>query len=537
MSITLQVLQSPISITPSNANHIWNIRTSAYTLTDFQYIIDVYFRGSLPSWSAATTNNRAARLKVSPNEQGNAIVDLEEIVRTFLKSNVLFTGDTYPYLNYASDVNKVITLADGQTTRKYDQANLWAGGSPNTSLPQNWHISEYRIYIGYSYLSGSTLVENVDTNAAYQPQPITIFPGVDNKLVPEPFLSGASITHDGIALSANWFAQVNTNHLYYDLFRHKYIGGDDVECNPREFLNAAGRIYKVVSQGGFETLRARRRKHHPDCPIIISFLDGNNGYFNNQSQGIVVRGASGHTANYNSTALIPNSSVGTTPDDKFKLGVFYLPYNVTSGQTTNAIPTDSEKVCFYLTPNSSNTDFTNRTSEVLEFYMQERSCINTPIHVLFLNGRGMWDTYTFGGKSTDRLKVTRPSYRQEISLNKAYYNVGSWQRGTTIYEQEVEKFWDCETWYMDQNDVIVMEELFSSPEVYIIEPTTDKELDCIPTIETCNDCLEEIRLYQRLIPVVIDDVDFQVWNKNYEKLFQYKFSLQYAGQKLYRTQG
>lgn len=535
MSIVLDVIQSPLVISPTNTNHIWNVRYSGYTsLSNLQYIVDIYPRSNLTSFSSATNNDRAVRLKLRPNSYGNAIFDLVEITRNFTKTNVLFTGTTYPYINYANQVNKIIPLADGTTTITYDQANLWPDGSPNSSLNQYWHINQYKVVLGVSYQSGGTFVEDIVYTATTQPTPITIFPGVDNKLIPAPYLSAATINNQG----ANWFAIDNQNHLYYDLFRFKYEVGSDAECAPREFFNAGGRDYSTLSQAGITTHRVRRRLHHPDCPIIMSFLDGYNPYFTNNNDRLVIRGALSQTDPYTYSAVTPNTSIttsGINADAQFKLGVFYLNYNLTSGNTLNSIPTDSKKVSFYLANNSSA--FSARTSEVMEFYMQDRSCINNPVHLLFLNGNGMWDTYTLGGKSIETIDLKRNSYRQETSLNKAFYNVGSWSRGTTQFEIDANWKIDAETWYMSQNDVEIIKELFMSPEVFIIDGSALDKINCISSIADCASCLNEIRLYEYLIPITISDTSFQIWNKNYQKLFQYKMSLVYSGEKRFRTQG
>lgn len=551
MSITLNISQSPILISPSNTNHVYNVRTtdSGYTLTDFQYICDVYERPSEVNWANNNQANRIARLKVLPNTYGNAIIDLEEIVRTLLNVNPRFTGNTYPYLNYASDVNKIVTLATGEVTIEYNGSNLWAGGSPNASVDQLWHIQEYRAIFGYSYLTGSSVTEVVDGTAEYQPPSVTIFPAVDNKLIPAPFLTGATPVTGATSITDNWFQFENLNHLYYDLWRHQYFVGQDHSdascdydteyCSPSEFLNAAGRLYKIISQPDVVDTRVRTRLHHPDCPIIVSFLNGKNPYFVNDIYSLAIRASDSVTGNYTYSAETINRATTSLPstieplNSRFKMGVFYLPYNVTD-DGTNVIPTDAGKVCFYGTSYQANKadrlQFSNRTTEILEYVMQDRSCINTPIHILFLNENGMWDTYTFGGKTSKKLDIIRPSYRQEASLNKQFYNIGSYQRGTKIYEQEMEETWECETWYMTENDVQIMQEIFMSPEVYIIDGTIIKNL-------SCQSCLNEVRLYQHLIPVVIKDTSFDVWNKNYQKLFQYKLTLEYAGFKRYRTQG
>jgi len=602
MSIQISVDQYPLTITPSNGEHIYTFSTTASTLNNFKYIVDIYFRPS-------TDNKKVARLKMSPNSYGKAIVDLIEIVRTLLEVNPRSSGTTYPYLNYVAEENSIITLMDAQQTRDYNAYNVWAGGSPNANLEQLWHVEEYQVKIGCEYQSGSTIVEDIDVNAVFQPPAITIFPGVDNSLIPEPYLPAATLGF-GYNQSANFFQVDNQSWYYYDLFRWVYnysgmttcytysaaneglvaIGFNYLDCDgqpatiqieegetfiwcaqqgtvtianvgqtqeavegeictgynpvnpcgPRELLNAGCRDYKTISQTGFVDTQVRRRQHHRECPIIISFLNGKNDYFTNDVYSIGVRSAlswsdpytySGEIAN-RLTTFIP--VVNEAPNSTFRMANFYLPYNVTSGNTLNAIPTHSEKLIFFGTHYNSNTTTrlnpASATTEVLEFYIQPEDCINNPTHFLFLNGRGMWDTYTFGKKSTKTIGLDRKRYRQESSLDKQFYARGSYQRGTTIYDQPAGYEIECMSWYMTEGDTCIVEELFMSPEVYIITGTTILPQDCAS-------CLEEIRLYEHLIPVVIKDTSFEVYQKQYQKLYQYTFKAEYASVKRYRTQG
>jgi hypothetical protein len=213
-----------------------------------------------------------------------------------------------------------------------------------------------------------------------------------------------------------------------------------------------------------------------------------------------------------------------------------MPYNVTQSGT-NVIPSDSGKVCFYLT-SGTNMNFSARTSEILEFYMQDPDCINQPVHLLFLNGRGMWDTYTFGKKSTKTFQIERKSYRQEPSLDKQFYSRGAWQRGTNIYDQDATYNMTCMSWFMDDNDTKIVEEIFLSPEVYMIEGVTTTVDPCVETpVNDCQSCLQEIRQYQYLIPVVIDNKELTKFQRQYQKIFQYTFTLKYADLKRFRTQG
>lgn len=533
MSVVITIDQSPLTITPSNGEHIYTLNSTGYTLDNFKFIVDIFFRPSVITFSGNPTPT--ARLKVRPNTYGKAIVELEEIVRTFLKANPRFSGTTYPYLNYVAQENSIITMSDATNTRTLNAFNVFNGNNPNGNLPILWHAEQYAVKIGCEYQSGNTIVTEIDYTATTQPSYVNIFPGVDNKLIPSPYLSGATLG-SAYTQSANFFQVDTQSWYYYDLFRHIYQQGEDTTCGPREFLNAAGREYKTISQDGFVSQRVRRRQHHPDCPIIISFLDGQNDYFNNQTNRVVIRGADSQYDNYSYSAYCSNNSTIVNNYDIWKNCIFYMPYNVTQSGT-NVIPADARKVCFYLT-SGSNMNFSARTSEILEFYMQDPDCINQPVHMLFLNGRGMWDTYTFGKKSTKTFEVDRKQYRQESSLNKQFYARGAYQRGTTIYEQNAIYKMECMSDFMTQEDVVIVEELFNSPEVYMIEGVTPKVNPCAEhSIDNCPSCLNEIRQYQYLIPVVIDNKELIKYQKQYQKIFQYTFNLTYADVKRYRTQG
>ena len=612
MSIVINVEQYPLSITPSNAEHVYTFSSSGATLTNFKYIVDIYFRADEIDWSNPNQNHRVARLKVRPNTYNKAIMDVGEIVRTLLLANPRFSGTTYPYLNPVADENSVITLSDAQETRSMNAYNLWENGSENANLQLLWQVQKYRVIVGCEYESGSSIITDIDPEGIYQPQAITIFPGVDNTLVPEPYLAAATLG-SGYTGSANFFQVDNQSWYYYDLFRHVYQRNDAcechsysvsnpsaednlsysytdcisgvtvtislnpqtarsfcacsgsivqnegpveditptdnglcngfrsvVDCGPKEFLNAGGTIYQTISQPGYVNQKVRRRMHHVDCPMIVSFLNGRNEYFTNDIYSIGIRSAKNWGDPYTYSAESINRTTLAQPqsnepiNSQFKMLNFYLPYNITSGNTLNAIPTDSQKVCFYGT--SYNPSKTNRlnmnsaTTEVIEYYIQPQDCINNPIHLLFLNGRGMWDTYTFGKKSTKTINLERKKYQQEASLNKQFYARGSNQRGQTVYEQIADYQIKCASWFMDENDTEIVQELFMSPEVYVIEGTIIKDLDCV-------DCRNPIYLYQHLIPVVINDTDFEVYEQQYQKIFQYTFTLSYGNVKRFRTQG
>lgn len=535
MSIVINIDQSPLTISPSNTEHIYTFSSSAYTLNNFKYLVDVYFKAQ------GQNDELAARLKVRPNSYGKAIMDVGEIIRTFLNANPRFSGTTYPYLNYVAEENSIITLSDAQETHGYNAYNLWPGGDNNANVEILWHMAQYKIRVGCEYFSGASIVEDIN-DETIQPNYVTIFPGVDNSLIPAPNLSYATLG-SGYTQSSNFFQVDNQTWYYYDLFRHVYALNQDPACSPGEFLNAAGQTDCAVVQmdGTDVTTSVRRRKHHIDCPMIVSFLNGKNDYFTNDIYSIAIRGADDWGSPYTYSAEAMNRDtitlpvVNEEPNTTFKMLNFYTPYNVTDGGVVNAIPTDARKVCFYGTSYQADKDdrlnITNRTTEVLEYWIQDRDCINEPIHLLFMNGRGQWDTYTFGKKSTKSISLERKNYQQESSLDKQFYTRGSYQRGAHhVYETNADYSIECMSWFMDQADVDIVKELFMSQDVYIIDGTK------IPDLQ-CDTCLNQVRLWQSLIPVVVNEKEFIFYQKQYQKIFQYSLTLHYGSVKRFRTQG
>ena len=141
MSIIINIDQSPLTITPSNGEHIYTLSSTGYTLQNFKFVIDVYFRPSNVDFTGEP--QPAARLKVRPNSYGKAIVELEEIVRTFLKANPRFSGTTYPHLNYVAQENSILTMSDATNTRILNAFNTFNGNNLSQTLPRSEeHTSE-----------------------------------------------------------------------------------------------------------------------------------------------------------------------------------------------------------------------------------------------------------------------------------------------------------------------------------------------------------------------------------------------------------
>jgi hypothetical protein len=79
----ITILQEPLGLTPTNAEHIYTFSSSLYnnpSYPNFKYVVDVWFRPN-------TAPERVVRLKIYPNEYGVGIVDVNEILQSYIKGN------------------------------------------------------------------------------------------------------------------------------------------------------------------------------------------------------------------------------------------------------------------------------------------------------------------------------------------------------------------------------------------------------------------------------------------------------------------
>lgn len=152
----ITIEQNPAGFMGSNMDHIFTISSTNTALTNFKFVIDVYFN------PYETTAEKIGRIKVRPNTYGKAIFNVRDIIYNYIKPNPradvgygwsgpsFWTTSTYPNPN----VN--ISFASGFT-----ESNIKNGTSPYETLN---HTGSYRILVGEEYESGGTTILNINTN-------------------------------------------------------------------------------------------------------------------------------------------------------------------------------------------------------------------------------------------------------------------------------------------------------------------------------------------------------------------------------------
>lgn len=487
----------PLQLAPSNSAHYWTVSSTLSGNTNFKYVFDIYVNKN--GWE------RVARLKTRPNEQGYGIVDLEEITFNQLTPNPRSDQNQ-------ANGNTFEVLPQGIVSNTYGitLSNAYNG---TTGYDDLYHISEYRVMLGEEYLSGSTTVIDIPTNASastYSAQTITIFPGAsDNKELFKKYYWNASRGTYGENL---W----KDTTVWDNNFNHSPIS----QTNQRRFLNTAGNEYTAVVQSDAEltgnTSYVRYRKHHPDCPIIVSWFNGGNGLFCNDSTNLAIYNFDGNSWIYEDD--VPCVRYSFCPStEPFSNRIQYYTYQ----PETNGEPFKM----FFMADDANVYDYdTNGISEMLVFQYQDTTCFTDAAHILFLNKKGVWDTYSFGIKHIRSLKRSVQTYAQSPNYNKSLFNLFSYQQRNIVFDHSIDEMVEATTWYMDENDKSIIEELFLSPYTYLMDSHAGYYNG-------------SGQYFPALIPIKINTDTWTEFKNQYTKLAQYSFTFTYNPITDFRLQG
>jgi len=640
----ITTFQSPLHLTPSNAEHIYSVSSSNSGNTDFQYVANVYMDVS----NSASTPTLVATLKVRPNTYGVGTFDLGEIVHNYLIPNPRSeTAQIYSQTNGV--LNTGLTINGLITNNKWSFGQVMPSNAFNTDTDFEFlpHVREYRVMIGEEWTTGSTtyssvpdevvsgcssLISYVDssTNTVFvedagrfngddyytgfaweytdgisvlsqgnttQPYSALTFGGVpanyflylyehylnNSKTSPLSItefrsdatgvfkLSSKTILYDWAASPCSvitwpgaaenkmdfnynlqdniyWNTAKNSNveigfnqraqiqHQWRDAYKYKFTGSTYISSGtPSQFLTTFGDDLTSVNFTNLSFVgadmvsdRVRHRKHHYQCPVVVSWFNGNLDLYSNPVNRVVGfwQDSSGSTTSgigKLGTVSIKSNNTGYTSVDN---SICYYSWNFSAlkdngGGGSYGLVFDNTPKYFYAWASSGDTSplgsgglsySANGLSEVVRFDLQFDDCLSDPVHFLFLNQRGVWDTYTFDKKNIKTYNKSTKTYAQGGIRSAPVYNRMSYQQRDVIYNTDVVESVVAQSWYMDENDRKIVEELFLSNWVYIMKGQDVSELTTMSPY---------------LIPVTITSTSLQEYKQRYEKVYQYTLEYQY----------
>ena len=438
------------------------------------------------------------------------------------------------------NINQGSALYQGITWTLKDQTNVFRGSgtsinidgtliigdiSPTPDLTDYLYVTE--TYSGIVYLfNWQDIGEN----------PQWVFINIFYPSEYSPALSPPAVTiWPGTALDQGSYSPTVYNNQYWgtaspseqqdfwEVKKYRMSGQTINEQEPSLFLTTADdKLYNIYNDGILGTVtRVRRRKHHPKCPILVSYFNGllskNSDFdFENPLESVYLVEGPTHSGDYTGFTEYDNGIIytGITPQqDRIKY--------------VNTIRPDlaGGKVAVWAGTNGQLGQWDQGGySELLEYYLEDNNCLSDPVHFLFMNRQGVWDTYTFDRKALYTNTVSRDTYSQGGIKDLPIFTQLSTDRRKVIYDQTITTVMNVSTWYLNNNDRAIVMDLFQSPEVYMM---MDHNWQGKTAFEN----------NPYLLPVNISSSSIKEFKNRYSKLVQYTFDFEYTPINEYYTQG
>lgn len=534
MSLDLTIIQKPLDVCPSHADHTWNLTLNDYSAyTDIRLVADIYKNPYRNDSGDTQDYGKIARLLIPPNTFGHCIFSVETIIYNILNANprnlgMVISGSsatTNPYLVRVADsqttsvelqTNQATIVNDRTSTISY--SNGFNGGY--LGFENIYQVNEYRILFGVQYTSGGTTTTIVPTNySAYtsfssstispysaetQPYGIMIYPGVqENKQMSTYNYYESSTNLDG---EKNYW---DTTVLSYQMSTGSTRGN---------FMSTFGPETIPMTILGSNVYQTRYRTHYYKCPILVGFMYGGNPLYDNttsvKSIAYLQKTQGNGQYNYDAIQMQP-ISFSPRANAQTAAPYGYLQQRIAYGifKPNPTVRTDSD-VAIYLTNDVYGYDYdTYGSSEIVQYKMVGEECLNDPVSFLFMNRQGIWDTYTFTKKYTKKFQVNKKSYNQQKSLNTRIWNRQSYDSGLTNFYGDAEEIVTVDSNFVAQNDVDVIEQLLMSPYVYIIED------NWLPAAN-------QDYIYPYLIPVQVTNKEVEEYISRYKRIYQYTIEMQ-----------
>jgi hypothetical protein len=134
-----------------------------------------------------------------------------------------------------------------------------------------------------------------------------------------------------------------------------------------------------------------------------------------------------------------------------------------------------------------------------------------PVDILWLNRLGGWDNFRFYGSKDKSVKIERTTYKRAYGTwASTSYDYKTYERGTSNIQTDLTQEGDVMSDFLDRDTVNWLEELLTSPQIFIIESST------------------------KVRPINIRDAEFKNQLRGNTKLRQVSFKYEYS--ELIRTQ-
>lgn len=484
-------------ISEANAYNEYNDYTPYYHIEEYRVLVGEQYDVAGATQIIIDTDPTIAPSSFSASSSGSTFSWFNAAV-----NQPNWTGDTITYAAYTS-YPFGLPYALGSSTSANGSATI-TGNTGNVLQIEEVYSGVRALFVWFSgwVFSNYTrlLDDNPTTKISWPGRQINIVNFNYNKVDNQYWSSG------------NTFA--TNNHLFYEAYKYQFTGSTyQGDTAPALFLNNFGDDYSSVITPQTSSTRVRHRNHHYQCPIVLDFFSRKNYLYTNEVQAVQVVKTSGSTMNPAAWETIENYIIDYPP----YTNNWYNPQEILTTFTNIYDQYPGYTIAAWVISTGDT-----RISEVVQYNLSQSSCLSDPIHFLYLNSNGVWDTITYDRKNVKKWDIKKDTYAQNVSFNKPLYNRLSSDARNVVYDLDVVESVKAQSDFVYENDRILFEELYMSPEVYLMEQHQEDDVS-----------------YQQntpyLIPVIITSNSVEEYKNRYNKLYQYTIEFNYNPIKPYRT--
>jgi hypothetical protein len=442
--MSVSILNTPISLEPINAPLWFRVNSASSTATDFKYIFIPQYKIE-PFASTAYTTIGTYRIPPRP-VNGDGLFSPHRALKSFLQTNI----DPF--------VSTTVLSAELASLIAY-KMNYGFELNPNLIFTDTINVSGnmgLTFSVVHSFLVGDIITVNKD-NKSVNPQydgTCSVVSIVSTRSIKtdKPFSSTLLANESGVITnqyritgSSSEFYTWNATRQYTERtkdFRQYIIATSSIANNGKFLTNYDLSIQKPVRLDDYETLSMIL----PSSPLNPYYV-----YVNTYTSANTLIGTYGLT--YSSANGFRKVDIGVGPMNLINMGIPF----VNSNTGLNVV----DRYEVYV--KNTGSLFANNVSEVRKYKINNKCSNYEKQRIVFLNRLGGYDYFNFTLDSKRTLGITRTEYEKMLDWN---YNVGD--RGKTILAQKAEIKMTMTSDWITENDAIWLEELMTSPEVFLM---------------------------------------------------------------------
>ena len=441
MPITISLLTTPTALEPINAPLWFRTNSTSSGLTDFKYVFRPEYKIE-PFASTSFTTLGTYRIPPRPGG-GDGLFSPHRTLKSFL------TPKIDPYIStFGAETGSLIDYRI-KYGFEYNPNQIF---TDTINVSGNMGVTFSTIH---DYIVGDIITLNKN-NKNFNPQydgtcSVTSVPNSYSVKTDKAFSSTLLANESGVVTSnfrisgtTSEFFTWNGTRQYTE--REKsfipYLMGSQSAVQGK-FLTNYNTTYKPVRLDDYETLSMIL----PSSPLQPYYLSVNT--YRSDGSFIATYGLT------YSTNTFRKLDVGIGPMNLINAGIPFI-----SATGTNVVDSYDIQI------KNSQFGFPTTASEFRKFKI-DTTCSNYENQrIVFLNRLGGWDYFNFTLDSKKSITISRTEYEKILDWN---YTIGD--RGKTILAQKAETKMTINSNWITEKDSIWLEELLTSPEVYLMPYT------------------------------------------------------------------